>query len=898
MRSLPLPPDEGNRLDALRVYGLCSVGREEEFDLISRVAADLLNTPIALVTIVGEHEQSCAGAAGTALSRTPRDHAFCAYTILDDTLMVVEDAERDPRFRDNPMVKGPPFIRFYAGMPLLVGGARVGSLCAIDSRPRSLSDEEARQLRDLSRLAERHMESRLAAMRNAENERRLENLIAAMPVALAVYDADDRLQRSNTRYREAFFGRADLVPPPGISFRDLLALMEAEGPGIRIGDSADWKAERVRRRRNTGVPYEMKVGSAWLVCHEVVQPDGGLVAIFSDVTELKAREAALEAQSDLMRSTLESLEEGIAVFDEAGTLITANDAYARLLDLPETLRRNGSPLGAHAENISAKNSGPEGSRLLRALSGADGDTIELQSRQGRTLSLSSRLSAQRRRIIVTCADVTDRREVERLKDEFVSTVSHELRTPLTSITGSLGLLAGGAAGELPPRAARLVEIAHKNVDRLSRLVNDLLDIDRIESGQLEFRRERIDLRTVAAHAVEQNRPYAERYEVMLDCQVLSTPAPVIGDSDRLLQAATNLISNAVKYSPAGGWVTVAVTNREGRARLSVTDRGPGIPESFRKALFQRFAQADASDRRARQGTGLGLSIALAIVGRHGGSIEVETESGKGTTMHIDLPVAAGRESLSPQAGEGPAILICEDDGFAGSVMRRYLERTGARVDLTASISEARERLQTRRYDALVLDLLLPDGNSLELIRDCRTGRVAKDLPIVVVSAVADATRRSDEAAELDVSDWMEKPVDLARLAAAVAGRGAGGSARPLVLHIEDDPDTFRLVELALSEVADLEWAKSVADARARVQASRYDAAILDLAHPDGSGVDLLPDLVGAPFGPVPTIIFSVRDPPSEIAGAVSGALTKSRSSLRHLAETVRQLAALREADNG
>ncbi len=233
-------------------------------------------------------------------------------------------------------------------------------------------------------------------------------------------------------------------------------------------------------------------------------------------------------------------------------------------------------------------------------------------------------------------DITERRIADELKSEFISTVSHELRTPLTSILGALGLLRGQIGGPLPPKAAELVDISHRNGERLLRLVNDILDLQKIESGHVKLALAPHDLRAIAARVVETDRPYAERLHVTL--ALLGDPGPIQVDVDaeRIAQVLTNLISNATKFSPEGSQVDVVVEADGGRARVSVRDHGPGIPETLRPRLFGKFVQADGSERR-QGGTGLGLSIVKAIVERHGGVVGFESTLGQGSTFTFELP---------------------------------------------------------------------------------------------------------------------------------------------------------------------------------------------------------------------------------------------------------------------
>lgn len=234
-------------------------------------------------------------------------------------------------------------------------------------------------------------------------------------------------------------------------------------------------------------------------------------------------------------------------------------------------------------------------------------------------------------------DITELKRVDRMKSEFVSTVSHELRTPLTSIRGSLGLIAGGVAGELPDTVKSLVEIAKKNCERLIRLINDILDIEKLESGQMRLETQVSDVGALLEQARLATEGYGEERKVSLSLHCPEERLLVCVDSDRLTQVVTNLLSNAVKFSPAGDTVEIHVSRRGSDIRVEVRDHGPGIPDEFRERIFQKFSQADSTDSRQKGGTGLGLYISQVIVERLGGTIGFETEEGVGTTFYFELP---------------------------------------------------------------------------------------------------------------------------------------------------------------------------------------------------------------------------------------------------------------------
>jgi PAS domain S-box-containing protein len=257
-------------------------------------------------------------------------------------------------------------------------------------------------------------------------------------------------------------------------------------------------------------------------------------------------------------------------------------------------------------------------------------------------------------MVAVVRDISERRRIDEMKHQFVSSVSHELRTPLTSIAGSLGLLAGGAAGEMPEKAARLIDIAHANSQRLVRLINDILDVEKLESGQMTLEIAPLDLRDIALRSIDNVRGLADDLEVGL-CLIEGPLAPVRGDPDRLIQVVVNLLSNAVKFSPTGSDVEVRIEPETRIVRLSVRDYGPGIPDEFRARIFSKFAQADSSDTRAKSGTGLGLAIAREIAERHGGRLWFESAPGEGATFHMDLPLDLGDGDLPH--GDGPQLPV-------------------------------------------------------------------------------------------------------------------------------------------------------------------------------------------------------------------------------------------------
>ncbi len=238
------------------------------------------------------------------------------------------------------------------------------------------------------------------------------------------------------------------------------------------------------------------------------------------------------------------------------------------------------------------------------------------------------------------SDVTERKKLEGIKSEFVSTVSHELRTPLTAIAGSLGLLSGGALGPLPQQVAEMIHIAQKNSTRLATLINDLLDMEKLEAGQMRFELSPHALQPLLRQSVQENQAYASQHGVRIELRDAPAEDLVVEiDPQRLLQVLANLLSNAAKFSPPGEVVEVTLERRGDRARVAVRDHGSGIPAEFQERMFEKFAQAETGNTRRKGGTGLGLAISRELVNGMGGHIGFESEPGQGTTFHVELPLA-------------------------------------------------------------------------------------------------------------------------------------------------------------------------------------------------------------------------------------------------------------------
>lgn len=403
------------------------------------------------------------------------------------------------------------------------------------------------------------------------------------------------------------------------------------------------------------------------------------------------------------------------------------------------------------------------------LSNVDHFTTELrlQHKHGHVVPVLLRGHIQRdpqgmaQRISGTLMDLTERKRVEQMKNDFVSTVSHELRTPLTSISGALGLIVGGALGAAPPAMQQMLEIAYRNSLRLGHLINDLLDMEKIAAGKMSFELREHSLGDLLEESLASNQALCEQHGVRC---TLEHPADVLVwvDGLRLQQVLGNFLSNAVKFTPEGGEIRLHSSLRGTKVRISVTDQGPGIPEAFRSRVFEKFAQADASDSRQKSGTGLGLAITKELIERMGGTVGFDCVPGQGTTFWCELPIQIPPAESDCRDGQ-PRILVVEDEPDTGRLLHMMLREGGYGVERVQSLHQAREKLAASHYEAMTLDLHLPDGSGMQLIDELRDQPAMQDLPIVVISAAHQFEQAQFPAGIV----WLHKPITNAQLLVAV-----------------------------------------------------------------------------------------------------------------------------------
>lgn len=686
MSAAEAPPNEGARLEALARSGLWGTPAEAAFDDLAELAATVCGAPMAAVNLVARDRQWSKAHHGLPPGVTldvPREHSLCAHALLHEGLFIVPDTRDDPRFADNPFVTQSPGLRFYAGTPLIMpDGVALGALCVMAPEPLELSPEQRRALAALGRQVVTQItlhEARDRALREAEEARAggvpplTQAALEASASGMVMVDEDGTIVLVNSEIERLFgFPRDELLGQPVEVLLPLHA--RARHPALRALFRADSRRRAMGAGRalcglrRDGIEFPLEIGLTPLDT-----PQGKMtLATVVDLTARRASEAVILEQARALASTtalqtaiLASANLAIVATELDGTIRSFNPWAERLLGYSReevegianyTQLHAPEELAAHAAVLSReldREVTPDFDAIsARARAGqADTRTWTHLRKGGARFPVAQSVTALRDAaghvvgFLGVASDVSHLHAVEKLKSEFVSVVSHELRTPLTSIRGSLRLLESEVKGKLPPEARPLVAIASANTERLIRLVNDILDIEKIEAGKLSLKLERLDVDRLVATALQGLRGLEGGAAATCD---VPPGLAVRGDRDRLTQVIVNLVSNAVKFSPAGAPVLVsAELVGPARLRVSVADRGPGIDEAELGKLFGKFQQLDSRDDRQRGGTGLGLAISKAIVTQHAGTIGVGPRPGGGSIFWFELPAADARAAAEP-----------------------------------------------------------------------------------------------------------------------------------------------------------------------------------------------------------------------------------------------------------
>ncbi len=454
-----------------------------------------------------------------------------------------------------------------------------------------------------------------------------------------------------------------------------------------------------------------------------------LIGTQTDVTELRHDRNALENSEKLFRTVVHHAPIGMALMDDAGKFINVNSAFSELsgrreADLVNNVRLTDLLPYEDRQSLYATISAMISGKDQRVYSGEHRIIMPSGEKRWGYLNISWSFDKNQNRylFIGQVIDITDQKKIDLMKDEFVATVSHELRTPLTSIKGALGLLLAGKSATLTQAQSRLIDIAKSNADRLTDIVNDILDLESISAGEVKFSTTELDLADIIEASVQQMSPFATTHNNTIRIELSEPPLPVCVDYGRTQQVLANLISNACKYSDPDSEVVVKAEQIEDQIIVYVQNTGPGVPESFRSKIFKPFSQADGSDTRTTGGTGLGLNISKQIVQRQGGKIGFESITDGITVFWFTIPISQNAivraPTLAPSLGEMKRerfkILHVEDDHDFAEILAASLEDS-ADLQHAGSLAAAQKFIVGEPLDVIILDWMLPDGDASNLV---------------------------------------------------------------------------------------------------------------------------------------------------------------------------------------
>jgi PAS domain S-box-containing protein len=575
------------------------------------------------------------------------------------------------------------------------------------------------------------------------------------------------------------------------------------------------------------------------------------VLVFRDITELKL------AREELGRYFTLSLDL-LCIVGSDGYFKRLNPAWEKALGFP-TEELLAKPLLEFVHPDDHQATIHETEKLARGL-----NTISFENRYlckdglYKWFSWSAAPFAEQKLIYAVARDITElkqtqaalvraKEEAERsnkFKDQFLSTMSHELRTPLNAVIGFSDLLTDERYGPLNDRQRRHVSHIHTGGKHLLSLINDILDLSKIEAGRLQLAVESVSVNRSFAEVADTLRPLVDKKSQTL-IRHASSELSVRADAMRFKQVLMNLVGNAIKFTPEGGKIELAAQQLGDVVRIEVRDSGPGIPPEEQQRIFEAFYRL-AETGKAPEGTGLGLAITRRLVELHGGHLGLESQLGSGSCFYFTLPTVPTiqreevRKSVSrPNTGVSPRILVVEDDLASAQLLQSQLTSSGYEVVLCEEPSRAVELAADLRPDAITLDIVMQPVNGWEILSNLKSDPRTVTIPVIVVTIVD----QSATGALLGANEYVVKPVEKTILLAAIERclnhRGLMGRVRPILVVEDDDPTREFIVELLSQNRYVVDTAADGAEARAKVAASLPELVILDLILPGVSGFQLL-----------------------------------------------------------
>lgn len=621
----------------------------------------------------------------------------------------------------------------------------------------------------------------------------------------------------------------------------------------------------------------------------------GSCAIIRDITNLKEAAETLRKSEEKFRVFVETTNEWIWSIDRQRKITFSNAGIQSILGYdPETII--GTDISLFLAEDERARWDNEFSIFVLKRKGWIGHTYQWKHKNGSIKWLESNAepildpTGQVLGFRGADRDITERKNIEKVKNEFISLVSHELRTPLTSIKGSIGLLIGKAQDEFSERSLHLLNIAYDNCERLIRLINDILDIEKMETSKLQFHFQPVDIDEIIKKAVELSQSLAEKFKIRLIIESLSEGAKVYADPDRLMQVVSNLISNAIKFSKPEGQVWINISPSATKIRVSIKDQGIGMTEDFQSHVFEKFSQADSSSKRAMPGTGLGLHISKSIIERLGGTIGFTSKKDQGSTFYFELSKWHGElpriHKLSTDDIFYPVLIIQSSDSQFANALKHALEKNQFSVKVVLSLNQAKILLQNHSFCLIIVDL--NSEQPIPIVEKLSQLEFKLDVPVIFASQFPKPPLEMLPQ-EIPILAWLDKNLSAEQLTSFCGEiKNKLLSFRPKVLYVEDSQELSEVIQTVLQKDVQLIVAQTIKEAKEVLLRENIDLVLLDIYLPDGLGTELLPYMNSRTGQPIPVVIFSVREEENYGHG-VQKILNKAHATEAELINAIRSL---------
>ncbi len=771
------------------------------------------------------------------------------------------------------------------------------------------NDEERAGMADFVRVYEEHYEPIAHAVLHAMSaEPEFSSFLAAMTPELwgiEVQRGKERLHGVRngdlTAYVQNLKEQGTLFAQRGIPLLKWYRVVKSVTPALLSQLLKTYEKEPERQRRAV---LSMIAFNEWAM------------AMLSDIY-LTASEEARRFSENRFRRLSDAGFLGIVEVRHDGVVIGANDAYLSMLGRtreemiagkvnshavtpPEwetqdaaarqELKATGVTLPHEKEYLK-----PNGERVPVLVGGA---SLDEGTAIGFVLDLTEQKQLEQFRSRSLKLEIENKRvhEASRLKSEFLANMSHELRTPLNAIIGFAELIHSQQVTPEMPEYSEFVHDILTSGKHLLQLINDVLDLSKVEAGRLEFHSEHVDLRKIVHEVVAILRTAAAQKQLTVSVEIDPHLDKLYIDAARLKQVLYNYISNALKFTEPGGSVMIrAKPEAPHFFRLEIEDTGIGIAEKDIPRLFTEFQQLDAGANKSQQGTGLGLALTKRLTEAQGGSVGVTSTLGKGSTFYALLPrTALSGEPLPeskriPGAPGAPRILVIEDDPRDQANVVKALTNVGYAVDTASTGAQAVERCRTQEYDAITLDLLLPDASGLEVLQAIRASTLNRDVTVIVITVIAEG----GVAAGHIVHDILAKPVAAPTLLTSLERAGVHPERKGHVLVVDDDA---KATSLMVSTLTQLGYESTVAHSSSKALSIAVEdppiAVILDLLMHDMDGFEFLDRFRRLPrCRAVPVIVWTEKNLSlveyRRLEKAVQGIMAKGHEAGNVILESLR-----------